>query len=355
MADEVVNGVISKGRGWFRISEETRAGIIKDYDADVNVSICQLSEKYKVSWLGVRNILIKAGRQIRKNGTFMRRNAKLTPEIKKAIVDEYVAGMNSNELADKYDVAQSLISKIIKEAGVTRPNEIAHRKYACDESAFDTITEESAYWIGMMMTDGSVMYDKGRKRSPNVSLGLAKVDECHVVKFRTFLKSGHSLCNFMATSRSGELFPAVKLQIRSRRIAESLEKYGVGPKKLYRAKVVGLESDRHFWRGVVDGDGCIHIRKDYGYPSISVCGTQGLLEQFREYVVSVTPGCDATVRPAGESKAFQIALVGSHAEVMIDRLYSNCTVALDRKLEAAKKIIRLSSPVVQSAPITNEL
>lgn len=59
-------------------------------------------------------------------------------------------------------------------------------KYTLDDTVFDTVTEESAYWSGFLMSDGNINY--GKTGNARIALVLAKVDFSHLEKFRDFLK-----------------------------------------------------------------------------------------------------------------------------------------------------------------------
>ena len=44
------------------------------------------------------------------------------------------------------------------------------------------------------------------------------------------------------------------IRFTSKRLAGKLIAFGVTHRKSLTAKVIGLEDDKHFWRGVLDGD-----------------------------------------------------------------------------------------------------
>ncbi len=135
----------------------------------------------------------------------------------------------------------------------------------------------------------------------------------------------------------------------SAQIARDLARYGVTPRKTFTAKVALLETNRHFWRGAVDGDGWVGIsrrssgnRKNRDDPRICLCGSHDMLEQWSAFVCGIT-ACKGSVVRAGAS-IWQCGAQGRHAVRVINALYSDCHVALPRKLNSAKKIIeRFSS------------
>lgn len=325
-----MEGTKPKGRGWYRYPEEVREAIIRDYEA--GASILMLSEKYDAVWLTVRNILTRAGVPIRrKAGELLKRNTKLFPKDREGILEGYKSGRNSNELAETYGVTQTMISRIVKMAGLTRPNEEAHREHSLDETVFDTVTEESAYWVGFLITDGAIVENEGH--SPAVKLGLQESDLGHLYKFRDFLKSGHRIAHKIS-DEGDKKYPSVHFGVRSGKLTSALAKFGVIPRKSHVAKVVGLEKDRHFWRGVIDGDGCIFLRETPGRLQLILSGSEDLTSQFREYVLSLSPTCGSEVHP--DKSIFRLAITGKHAMRAIRELYRDARVALDRKAYIAR-------------------
>lgn len=68
---------------------------------------------------------------------------------------------------------------------------LERKKYFLLDSIFDTITEESAYWMGMLMADGWIFKEKtGNLR---IAITLAEEDYIHLVKFSRFLKSTYPI------------------------------------------------------------------------------------------------------------------------------------------------------------------
>ena len=125
-------------------------------------------------------------------------------------------------------------------------------KYSVDESAFETTTEEPAYWMGILMADGNISI--GKTGNPRIALTLAQIDYDHLVKFSEFLKCTNPILPKKIKYR-GTVVIQYYLRFSSNRIAERLVTHGIVRRKSLIAKVIGLENDRHFWRGAFDGDG----------------------------------------------------------------------------------------------------
>jgi hypothetical protein len=65
------------------------------------------------------------------------------------------------------------------------------KKYSLLDSIFDTVTEQSAYWMGMLMADGWIFKEK--TGNPRIAITLAEKDYAHLVKFSRFLKSTYPI------------------------------------------------------------------------------------------------------------------------------------------------------------------
>lgn len=257
---------------------------------------------------------------------------KLTPEKRDEIARRYASGENTLALAAEFGVTRRIPRILALQRGfIPRKHGIPYR-LAMDEAAFAIITPESAYWIGFLMADGCVS-DRGA-----VALRLAERDGAHVYKFREFLKSSHKIHHIppqkYAKQNNG---PAVHFSVMSKTMSKDLARFGILPRKSLTARVIGLESDRHFWRGVVDGDGSLSAWQNakYTYPRLSLVGSEHVITQFATFVRSHYPSCNTSpFKPTGRNVwAFSVA--GQTALALLHILYDDATIALDRKLTIA--------------------
>lgn len=264
------------------------------------------------------------------------------------IISLYLSGESAREVGNKFGVSDEVIFKRLRDWGVPRrdskqaakcwDHSTTSRKCVLDESVFDTITEESAYWIGFLMADGCIRKQSGCD-TPVVSVTSKDIE--HVDKFKGFLKSAHKI----GISGGGKYG---SLSVTSNKLAGSLANYGVVPRKSLIAEARGgIENNRHFWRGVIDGDGSVGIshqkflikgrKYEYRYPIIQLCGSKRICEQFLEYSKTLAPDCKVHVHR--DKGIYGVALSGKFSIPVIRELYNDCSVSLDRKSTKAQEVI----------------
>jgi hypothetical protein len=249
------------------------------------------------------------------------------------IIRRYQDGQGITEIGAAIGCTPSGAHRFLKRSGIQRRTQTQAKRllHPLREDVFDEISEESAYWIGFLMADGCVTYRRGCYA---IALVLKVSDREHVGDFLKFLGSNNILTE---EPKNG----SVRATVQSKRLAEALAKFGVTPRKSKTARVIGLETSVPFWRGVVDGDGSVfHDAK--GRAGITLCGSEALVGQFSEFVRTVSPDCKANIhRMKG---IFSFAVNGTHAYRVAESLYGNCTVALARKLESARRILANPDP-----------
>lgn len=195
------------------------------------------------------------------------------------------------------------------------------------EDAFDgRLTEEKAYFLGLMMADGSVN-TSDPTRDPCVQFSQSTSDERGgggdlVRRFAAFLgdegwcrpgkdKHGNRNLNF---------------QIRSLRLAKAMAKHGVLPKKSNRELAGSIVANsRHFWRGYVDGDGS--PGRNRNTPKLEIVGSEMLLRQFLEFLRL------SHIDTRHHHGTGQLMLYGRHAQDAGLLLYDGATVYLPRKYD----------------------
>ena len=239
-----------------------------------------------------------------------------------------------------YDIAKvvkfspTAVRQALKKEGVyeKRSLSLTHRTYTVDETAFDTINDESAYWIGFFMADGYIL-ERGNKTPYRIGVGLHEQDTDHLYKLKKFLNASHPLHRKPIKSKANNTF-SYSLIINSEPLVRALKKYGVVPRKSLNACVSpSLENNPHFWRGVVDGDGALFMDK-HNTPYFNLIGAKKLMGQFMHFITSqitYTP----YLEPHKKSDVLVIRLCGEGAKQIAKILYKNAPVALKRKHEMA--------------------
>ena len=172
-------------------------------------------------------------------------------------------------------------------------------------------TEEKAYILGLLLTDGCV-YDVDR-----VTLELKTGDRYVVDAFRDAVSPLRPV---------SERATSCRIDMRSRAMVEDLAALGVVPRKTFIASAPHIEDDllRHFWRGCFDGDGGITQQRI----SISFCGALSLVQQCACEWARVA-GKEPRIYAQGN--IWYTRLHGNNAADVLEWMYRDATIAIPRK------------------------
>ncbi len=270
----------------------------------------------------------------------MPRPSPYTTEQAALIVSEYTDGSSMHELVRRYGGSRSTVLSRLLAAGVPLRTRVERQhRFPCRDDAFAgaETDAEAAYWVGMLMGDGCISVTK---HSTWVILALAEQDASHVAKLRSFLAAEHRI---MIQHYPGfpNRQPSHRLAVASKRLASDLSRYGVVPRKSKTAEVHLLEKNRHFWRGVIDSDGSLgsRRRKESHTPSpiVQAVGSETLMRQLASFTQELT---GTTSQPHAANGCWAFAVHAGAAAELISHLYTDCTVALDRKWRIAMDLLR---------------
>ena len=207
------------------------------------------------------------------------------------------------------------------------------RLYRLDENVFETLNEESAYWLGFIYADGHLGHPNG-SGTYFVSIGLNEKDWEHLEKFKAFVKTNKPL-------QLDNINRATVITVFSRKMYLDIVKYGITANKTYEVHLDPiLQYNRDFWRGVIDGDGTVsfvsHSNKilpPKPYPSLRLAGNDNILDYFYNYCKAVDDTISFRKYPRPGTAG---SIVISHnAEHILDALYKDSSIYLERK----KKLI----------------
>ena len=231
-----------------KLSSEQQAVIVSRYESGETRH--SLSHSFDVSDDLIQKILRMHDVHIRLHTEAHAARRMLTPSQEDEICQRFKTGTRQYVLGKEFHVDPRIILACILRHGI--PNH-DRRHHTLNEGAFDPpMTEEKAYWLGMLMADGHIARPRGHRAHPGMELKLQKRDKAHVEQLRIFLDTSYPV-------KAVPTLDAVTLRIASARLVAALSIYGVTHNKTLEGRAQGLEMNRHFWRGMIDGDGHISI------------------------------------------------------------------------------------------------
>jgi len=275
-------------------------------DIGVEISKTQLIRVYKE-----KNIKVK-GRKISDE------------DLEKILISEYRSGKSIKSIKDKINRSEDYINRILKENNIEK--RYKNKKSFYNENFFKDInTEEKAYWLGFICADGSVR--NGRQKNNRIrytlKIALSGVDYSHLVKFKTSINYSGKIKKYSNMC---------EISIEGKKIIKDLEKNNIVENKTFITKKPNLNKnmERHFWRGVFDGDGCItYHSKDKKQMSISLCGSIFLISEFKKFLHTIE------VEKIHTRKDRNIYSASTGGNIVcykiLNKLYNNSTIFLKRK------------------------
>lgn len=249
------------------------------------------------------------------------------PEIAKL----YKSGMSSFQLAAKFGFQKKYILAALERQGVPRrKNETANRKYTVNEKSFDTLSEESAYWLGFLYADGQV------GRSKVIILQLKRQDGYHVQRFADFLQSNSPVIPATSTAK-GITYESTYFAVTHKYLGERLESIGILRHRPDFSRVLTFltpEYYRHFIRGVFDGDGSA-VKK---HNLIIFAGNTDLLTWIRQVLADNTNSNPTlTIHKHKTANLHYLTYSkGRSTFQILDYLYHDTDLYLTRKRDISK-------------------
>lgn len=204
-----------------------------------------------------------------------------------------------------------------------------------NEYVFDYPSPHRDYWLGFFMADGYV------SGTGHISVSLKSTDIAHLEKLKQFLMYTGDIRSYETYLRqTGKTYSQVTLYVHSRYLTQTLSGFNITPQKSLNAEVPeSMLYNVHFWRGMIDGDGSLTYNRQRNgkrLPAICLVGTEMVLFQFADFV-SAQRIMPPAIHQDFRSNIYQTLLSCDKARKIVQILYNDCTIALDRKLELARR------------------
>lgn len=254
------------------------------------------------------------------------------------IIELYNNGLSIIQIAEQLNCTISNISRRLKKAGYkvfldyTKSRYNRRGRYYINQYFFENIeTEEQAYFLGIMYSDGSV--------SDNFFY-LKLTDEDVVQKFKKALQfEGPIKYKHYEEKNYKDTY---KLAVYCKKMVKDLIQLGCVPNKTRVIEFPNIRKDliRHFIRGFFDGDGCLSLDKNIGHCRFDiVCASEKFLKQIRPIITNqaLTNG---SLFKESKYEVWHLKYSGKQVKQILDWLYTDSTVYMERKYN---KYLLLSS------------
>ncbi len=200
------------------------------------------------------------------------------------IIDKYLKTFNTKAIATELNISWVRVYQILQDAGVTRTPEEYTRKYWVHDNYFDHLTKESAYWLGFILADGCITDDNQFK------ITLSEKDIKHLYKLKDILSEAPIKKSYKTIGNTS--YPLVTLQIRSKKLCNSLRSAGITERKstVHGTPVVHKSLKPSFYLGYFDGDGCIckpKNRRGHTYVT-SIASSEKFCKELQKWATSQT-------------------------------------------------------------------
>lgn len=186
----------------------------------------------------------------------------ITREMKENIVGYYKQKpMTIDHVAETFNICSPTVQKILDEYRIDRYTRTQLYSPNLDVHYFDRLdTEEKAYFLGLIITDGCIYKAKGRQ--PMVALCIQETDAYILEAFK------EEICSNKKLTPDGR--GCYGLQIISEEFVNGLKQYGLHERKSLDCLFpdnIPRHLYPHLIRGIFDGDGSVSYYARHGRKS----------------------------------------------------------------------------------------
>ena len=197
-------------------------------------------------------------------------------------------GLSASEIGKKFDICQQPICNFFRANNVEIRYE-PYNKHDIDESYFETMNHEAAYYLGYLFSDGFLV-----ERYDRIGMNLSVKDECVLQEFKKCLKSEHTISHRppknskIKTEKGYQIVHSGIIscfRFENKKIADDLRKFGMKGRKSLTLEWPKIEEKYYysFLRGYIDGDGCIYVGKT-GKATLFLLGSKDFTNSLVEFI-----------------------------------------------------------------------
>lgn len=304
---------------------ETEEQVLRLYDGGATWK--RITEQAGVSSRTIAKILTHAERELS-------RKPESTDGSVQLILDLYASGHSTRSIGAKLKISKSTVNGVLVRNGI----EVRKAEGCKNPTFFQSVSsQEKAYWLGFISADGCIVATPRHPEGDHLAVSLNIRDRGHLAKLRDALGANASVRTGIQ-SGFGKQTGFATLAVGSRELTDDLVRLGVTPRKSTTMQPWEGPAHlmRHYWRGMVDGDGSL-ARKGENLYTVFLCGSEACVRGFAAWAAEL---CGTTAKPYTRTGCWYISISGRHqVRKLVQALYGDAAVSLDRKQEIANRIL----------------
>lgn len=255
----------------------------------------------------------------------------VTKEISKQICDLYTDGISINECAKMFNLNRETIGSHLHKNNILVPNKKLDDTK--NENYFEKIdTRYKAYFLGFIVSDGSIS-----KKTNRLVFTINSKDDYILEEFKKDINSSNLIRRSkVLDKRTKKITDSTTFQVSSKKIKLDLENKGITAYKSLKFEFPKNIPDnllKHFFRGMMDGDGYISKTK----ARFSLISTLEFLNKFNEILFSNS----GKIYEINKEKNVYKLLIQNSGTCLdfLNYIYSDANIFLERKYDNYLKII----------------
>lgn len=306
-------------------SEKEKELIKKLYLSGFNT--VQIALRVKKSQTGVERFL-KREKIFKKN--IYRHKIPSSEDI--YIKQMYLENNNTTqEIAQHYQVTDTAILRLLNSWGIDTSDTEKYSKAKC-LTAFNTIDSElKAYLLGFIFADGNISKPKNRPNSLVFQLEIQEQDKQILYWLADLIEYPY---NNIATYQRPNRSPTSKISLYSKTLCQGLMSHGIIPRKSHLGTLpsVSEELQRHFLRGLFDGDGCVTGSK------LELYNNKNVIDSIESILKN--KGIPPQAIKKYKTSCYRLSIYQKQYRNQIGKwLYENCNYYLERKARYYREIV----------------
>lgn len=251
--------------------------------------------------------------------------SKVLPEHVPILISRYTSGESARKICLDLPFSEDAALKVLRDFGVpikTRKENRFSMGFKINEDAFSDPTEaECAYFYGWLLSDGCL---RETKYAHTVTIQLQRGDISVLESLEAYLglEKGRVKVRERYDKRTDKTYSSCNMSFQYAPITERLMGYGLSPRKsTLEFAPPEFSMNRHFWRGVLEGDG--YLSKLGSCTKMQICGSEILCNQWFSYCKSVVPDMHMTITPDNKNNGLFHTYSGRFKEckAVLDTLY----------------------------------